>query len=136
MNEKVKITVSGTQKDAEGNKNNETQNETGRYFNKGNASYVLAQSIDGTSTSKYRFNHRSLEVTKDGNLSSKLCFEAGKEYTSLYKTPYGEILLTTCTKQYSLTQNNNTIRIFVSYQILSEGETVSDNEIEILINEQ
>ena len=134
MTENVKITLKGSQSDSLGNMDSEVFKEVGRFFKKENASYIIAtKEGDVSQTSRYKFNHRFLEVVKNGDISSKLYFEAGKEYRTTYRTQYGGIEISTFTKQVTITEENDNIRIFVEYTINSFGERISNNKIDILI---
>lgn len=129
MERSVEITIEGTQKDVDSNKNTINAKEKGRFFKKEKASYVIATSEDETQTSKYKFNHRFLEVTRNGDVTSKLYFEAGKEYTTRYRTPYGGIDISIVTSQYTIEESPEGVTVFAKYAILTQGEVVSENTL-------
>lgn len=121
MNENVSFKVKGIQTDVDGNQNIEKEENQGRYYNKNGNHYIMA---DGA---RYRFNHRSLEVVKNGDLNAKLIFENGQCRVCDYATPYGNFPLEFRTKQISLSESEREIEISVEYEIFNQDEFVSKN---------
>lgn len=135
MNSDIKITVKGTQIDPEGEKFTETTNQTGRFYKKNNVSYVICEDELSAQTARYKFNHRYLEVVKNGDVNAKLYFEASKEYSTVYRTRYGNMLLTFKTQTYSVIESEDKINLCAKYDIYdANGGFVSENIIEVIID--
>lgn len=128
MNENVSLKVKGIQTDMDGNQNIEREEYNGRYFVKNTNHYVIAD------TARYRFNHRSLEVVKNGDLNAKLIFENGQTRVCDYSTPYGRLPLEFRTKQISLSESEREIEMSVEYEIFNQGEFVSKNHTIISVS--
>ena len=68
-----------------------------------------------------------LEVVKNGDLQSKLIFEAGKCCDAMYKTPYGRMPFTFDTKQVSFKAEPDKMTVEVFYEIRNGGIKLSAN---------
>lgn len=148
MKKDITITVTGIQTDTDGNSNKDTTKEHGSYYLKNNIHYVMVQNEITGQTARYKFNHRYLEVVKNGDINSKLYFEAGKVFSSLYKTKYGQFEFTYKTDTLSIIESEDQIKISAKYGIysgsinnsdsmeslFSEDNLVSNNLIEIELN--
>ena len=135
MNKDVYITVVGSQTDLNDNKNTDTTKERALYFNKGNVHYVVVENEISAQNARYKFNHRYLEVVRNGDINAKLYFEAGKEYTGNYRTPYGRMFLTFKTNSVTISESPGKIKIYVDYSIHNESGIISDNQTEITIED-
>lgn len=98
-----------------------------QYFFKGTAHYLMSENEKTAHTARYKFNHRMLEVIKDGDLHGKLTFEAGKCCDAIYRTPYGRMPFTFDTKQISFIDEPNKMTLEACYDILNNGVKVSAN---------
>lgn len=133
MNKNISLTLKGSQIDPDGNKNTDITNETGKYYFKNNTHYVMTEDEVSTNSARYKFNHRYLEVVKNGDINSKMYFEAGKDHSSIYKTPYGRMPLTFRTNSLTITEKADTIEVSASYSLYSDNDIISNNQIDILI---
>lgn len=135
MTKDVKICVKGYQKDADGNENSDTTEETGLYYEKENLNFVIIENAAKKQSARYKFNHRFLEIVRNGELDSKLYFEGGKEYVSNYITPYGQMLLNFKTKSFSIEQSEKQIEITVCYDLFHNEKLLSENKTVVTIAE-
>ena len=133
MNKDIRIVVTGTQKNELGEISHETTKDKGQYFFRNNTHYVIVEDEMTAQSSRYKFNHRYLEVVKNGDINAKLYFEAGKDYTSEYRTPFGRMVLTFDTSSLTLCVTDEKIVVSASYVILSDGNVISDNTFEAVI---
>lgn len=133
MNNDIKLTVRGTQIDTNNEKNIDKSVEYGKYFKKNDVHYVFIEDEQNAHSARYKFTHRYLEVVKNGDVNAKLYFEASKKYTAVYRTPYGKMLLTFETIQLSLEEKDGMIRILSRYDIYNEDVLISNNTIDVLI---
>ncbi|HCH28566.1 MAG TPA: hypothetical protein DEW35_03560 [Ruminococcaceae bacterium] len=78
---------------------------------------------------------KTVTVTKDGGVRSRLIIEEGKENTCLYSTPAGAIELTIFGERvnYLLTESGG--EIFLCYIIRQNGADISKNSVTIKIKE-
>ena len=131
MEESVYIVVTGTQAMPGEEPSSEKIKDNARYFNRNKTHFVLIEDEVTAKCDRYKFNHRFLEVVRNGDINAKLYFEAGKTYTTDYRTPYGRMCLTFSTEQLTLFESDNEIHIDVKYKILNEDTLVSHNTIRI-----
>lgn len=143
MDKDIQITIKGVQKNPDAAPNIDINSddcyvdestEKGSYYNKNGTHFVLTEDEFSARTARYKFNHRYLEVVKNGDINTKLYFEAGKSITSIYKTPAGRMSLTFNTYNYSLHETAERIDVFAEYSIYNEDVHVSNNTIELHIN--
>lgn len=131
LDKDIELTIEGIQKDPDGNENKDITKETGKYYLKGQTHYVMTEDEVSAHSARYKFNHRFLEVVKNGDINSKMYFEAGKSYTSVYKTPYGRMELTFQTHQYTIYEKADTIEVSACYSLLNNNEIMSENHIKL-----
>lgn len=134
LNKDISLTLEGTQIDPDNNKNTDVIKETGKYYFKNNTHFVMTEDEALAHSARYKFNHRYLEVIKNGDINSKMYFEAGKEYSSIYRTPYGRMPLTFKTSSLTIIEKADTIEVSASYSLFSEDNLISNNQIKITIN--
>ena len=133
MNKDVVLTLIGEQTDEDNNRNVQKTKEFGMHFVKNDYHYVMIENEKTAQTARYKFNHRSLEIVRNGDLSSKLHFETGRRYDTIYKTPYGRMELGFETSRYSMDVMPNRIEISLLYTIFSGEQIVSKNKTTVII---
>lgn len=110
-----------------------------KFYQKNGSLYLLfdeASNENGAVIhSRIKYKAPLLELARTGAVTTHMTFEEGKEHMAEYVTPYGSVRLGILT--HSLTQScqngRNVIR--ADYSLTSEGEPVSEHEIEILFSE-
>ena len=130
----VKLIVTGIQTLTDGEQNKDCTEETGQYYNRNNTHFVLIEDERTAKCDRYKFNHRYLEVVKNGDIHAKLYFEAGKTYTAEYRTPYGRMKLTFATDQLYLHETEELLSVYAKYGIYSDDILVSDNTIDVKVH--
>ncbi len=133
MGNNIRITVKGTQKGPDGSSDSNSLTSDGMYFQRNGKHYVTVEDPQTKQNAKYKFNHRFLEVVRNNDLQSKLYYEAGKEYTSNYLTPYGRMLFTFCTDNYSIEETQSYIKVKLEYRIKSDGDVISENSTTVFV---
>ena len=138
MDKDIRLTVVGTQTDDSGHKDTQTTVSDGTYFVKGQKRYIfvkenLAGSDNMTGTTRYVFDHRSLEIVRNGDIKGSLVFEAGREHSVDYETSVGRLKLIFFTKGYCLTETENRIQITISYTISDENGVISNNHTGVTV---
>lgn len=137
MNRDVKIIVAGTQDDGSGNKTVTDFQTVGQYFERNGCRYLLYREQDTESkaitanTLKLRDN--VMELSRKGNIHSRMVFEAGQTHPTDYVTAWGVLQMEVCTEdlKYQWTETEAGIRI--TYRLLMAGEFLSRTELVIKI---
>lgn len=121
----VTVRLTGIQTGPEGISDTNETVEEGRMYDKNGFFYVL------TATTRYKFNHRSLEVVKNGDITTKILFEAGMSHTTLYDTSVGSFNFTFKTLGYSLSQKSGSCLVETDYEIEDRKVKISSNHIKL-----
>jgi len=75
-----------------------------------------------------------VELTKKGNYSTHMIFNAGKKSTTSYETPFGSLLLGIYTRSIRIKREEDIITIKIDYSLDVNYNTVSDCNVEITIS--
>ncbi len=135
MTEQVRITITGYQTNEEGETDTNETSALARYFFRNGAHHIVYEDEESANSARYRLSHRTLEVVKNGDLTSKMIFEAGRTFTSSYRTPYGRMMLTFITQQYSFFEENGTLRVETSYRITNDrNDLISKNRLILVVD--
>lgn len=134
MTKDVIIEVCGYQKNDAGEEDSSTTKERGSFFEKDGYKYILIENPETKTKARYKFNHRSLEIVRNGDVSSKLHFESTKDHTTRYVTPYGELLLTFKTQVLSIEEDPDEIRLELNYHLYNQDSFMSENRTIIIIS--
>ena len=119
----------------------EDVNETiaqGTYYNRGGKHYIIYDTYDDDSKieNMIKFNEDIVEVSRKGEITGKLIYEAGKKKRSLYTTPVGDMLMELDTHDINIDCRDEKIEAQIFYEIFVEGDKVSDNEVKIIVKEK
>ena len=74
-----------------------------------------------------------LELSRRGNITSRMVFETGKTHRTSYTTAYGTLILDISTEVMSEFWSESGATVHIRYQILAEGSLLSENELKIKI---
>lgn len=74
-----------------------------------------------------------IELVKRGEYNVNMVFGDGKENTSCYKTPFGEIFIGILTRSKQIVFLDDKLTIDIKYRLSMNGEYASDNEIRIIV---
>ncbi|MCH5343517.1 MAG: DUF1934 domain-containing protein [Acetatifactor sp.] len=137
MDRQVKVIIRGLHM---GEQSQDSQVETvvlAEYFQKNGSHYLFYQEkLEGFEQpvkNRIKFCPNIMELTRQGAVNVRMIFEAGKTHKSHYVMPYGELLLGIDTKLVTLKEHKDRIRVEVEYALELNGEHLSDNKMEILI---
>ncbi len=73
-----------------------------------------------------KFDAHSLEVSKSGPISSRLCFNVKTPYRTFYNTPYGQISLDINTQKITFEDHFGEVTLTVLYTMsMNETEPIS-----------
>lgn len=127
------VTVVLTTSQKIGNQRETDRMETaGEFFEKENSIHLL---YDEEKTKTHiRISGDTVHVHRFGELSGDLWFVEGDERDTRYETPYGRMMLTVET--HKILWDPKKMRLFIRYNILTEGQLISMNEMTIEMKER
>lgn len=135
MNERIKISLSSYQSTASGTEEMKVSTFgthfliNGRHFVKYNE-----ETEDGRGNKVLlKFDGNLFEMTKSGEVTSKLSFVAGLKTEGFYKTVYGIFSIETKTKKLDVEIGENAISINLEYELAIDGEFVAECRVEVKI---
>lgn len=136
MNRDVRITVTGTQDDG-GNETITEYEAFGQYFEKDGCRYLLYREKDADSdavtANTLKIKENVLELSRRGNIHSRMVFEAGQTHPSSYITACGTLQLEVCTEDLKCLWTEDRARVQITYRLLMAGAFLSRNELVIKI---
>lgn len=107
------------------------------YYLKNGKHYVLydevVEGVSGTVRNQIRIKDDLLEIQKSGIASTNLVFEKDKIHMTRYETPYGELMVGVFTKNMTVDETENDIRVNVNYELDINSDKVADCDIKIHI---
>lgn len=88
--------------------------------------------MEGTTT-MFRVKDAQVILTRTGTVSSQMVFEEGRQHTSLYETPYGELSvdIQTARLRHNLTERGGLLEI--RYSIAVEHTAAGRNRFKIRV---
>lgn len=136
MDKNISITVFGTQLNENGQKLLTEVAAEGQYFERGGCRYILYDETDPETLlvtgNTLKFKENMLELSRRGNITSRMVFETGKTHRTSYTTAYGTLILDISTEVMSEFWSESGA-VHIRYQILAEGSLLSENELKIKI---
>ena len=133
------VSVLGTQTFADGDGREEIKTESrGTYYQKNGAHYVLyeehAEGADQPIKTRLILRGGELRLSRSGYVCAELFFAAGKKNQTAYRTPFGEMTLTTHTSALEITESRDELRILVYYGTEMNGAYLADAKLEMRIS--
>lgn len=109
----------------------------GTYYQRGSKHYVLYEELledtaDITKCTLEMSDHK-IDIIKRGANNVHMVFEQGKKNTTLYGTPYGDLLVGVYTTMIQVTEEEERITADVEYSLDINYAHVSDCQIQIKI---
>lgn len=138
MRKEVQLTLTGMQRDEEGQENITRLSARAEYYLKDGSHYILYeenQPASGLTKNTIKFKSNLLEVTKRGAVNSRMVFEKGKEHMMDYATPFGLLRLGVLTHEIVSRQSENSLKIQAHYSLTQEGQPFSYCKITINIQD-
>jgi len=137
VNRDVRITLSGTQRDKDGNETVTRCRVSGQYFERNGGHYLLYEEQCGESETMTRntlkIRDNILELTRKGAVSSHMLFEAGMTHPGDYTLPYGSLSLKVHTEDLKCLWAETEASIHIDYCLWTAGELLSKNKLHIKI---
>ncbi|MEF9971262.1 MAG: DUF1934 domain-containing protein [Oscillospiraceae bacterium] len=136
----VIISIKGTQSDPNGD-NNAIELVTDGLFGYENGescfSYMESEltGLEGTKTT-FAISPMGVVMSREGSLSSRMIFEAGKKHCFLYETPFGSATMGVNTKRVSCDINEHGGNMEIDYVVDFQHSMVGHNMFKINVREQ
>ena len=131
MTKDVLITVSGVQKDIDDEPIELVT--VGTYYLKNGKHYVLhdEQPEDNGPVTKniVKFYENHFEMTKKGGNHSFLVFDKGEHTSMVYHTPAGPMQISVMTKELSMEETEEELRVYVKYSLDINYNFISQCEV-------
>lgn len=137
MKKNVVITVRGLQRQVDEDEPVEVIS-AGTYLRKDDTHYLSYEEADedGKITkNRIKITPSSIEMTKQGGITTQMIFIKGQKHFACYETPFGELTLGMTTKSIKVTEENNQISAALRYDLEVNGAHVSECELDIEVKE-
>lgn len=133
----VIITVRGMQPEVDAEEPIEVIS-TGTYHCKAGTHYLRYEEADDEgriTKNRITITENSVELTKQGAVTTQMFFTKGEQNFSCFQTPFGELLLGMTTKSLTLTQSEQLFQVRLVYGLEINGVHVSECELAIEVIE-
>lgn len=136
MKKNVVITVRGLQR--------RTDDEpievisAGTYLRKESVHYLSYEEADedGKITkNRIKITPDSIEMTKQGGVTTQMVFVIGQKQYSCYSTPFGDLTLGMTTKQIKVAEEDRKLSASLRYDLEVNGTHLSECELDIEVKE-
>ena len=137
MKKNVVITVRGLQRQVDEDEPIEVIS-AGTYLRKADTHYLSYEEADedGKITkNRIKITPESIEMTKQGNITTQMIFMEGKKQYTCYETPFGELTLGMTTKRIKITEEEQQIAAELRYDLEVNGAYMSECELDINVKE-
>jgi uncharacterized beta-barrel protein YwiB (DUF1934 family) len=91
--------------------------------------------MEGTTTS-FEIRGKRVLLTRSGKVNSQMIFEEGRQYTSFYETPYGDLTIDICTSSLKCTMTERGGLLEVHYTIAVEHTETGRNSFRVRVREK
>lgn len=130
-NKKVLVVLTTSQK-VDGQYDTDRMETAGDLFFKEDSVHLIYN--EANTKTHIRISGQTVHVHRLGELSGDLWFVEGDERDTRYETPYGRMVLTVDT--HKLNWDPKKLRLQIRYNILSNGDLLSMNEMTIEMREK
>lgn len=138
MKKKVRLTLTGRQRDEAGQENITELSADAEYYERNGSRYILYEE-NGTDTgciqSVIKLKDRLLELTRKGSVNTRMVFEEGREHIADYITPLGTLQLGIATSSVCSKQAGDCLEIHTDYDLTDRGHILSHCNISIKIQD-
>ena len=137
MKKNVVITVRGLQRQVDDEEPVEVIS-AGTYLRKDDTHYLSYEEADedGKITkNRIKITPDSIEMTKQGGITTQMIFVKGQKQYACYATPFGELTLGMTTKRIKVTEENQQLFAALCYDLEVNGSHVSECELDIEVKE-
>lgn len=133
----VTLTLTGIQTHESGERDINTTTALAEYSAKDDSHYIFFEEKGANASlikSTIKFKNNSLELTKKGNVTTRMVFEAGQEFVSDYATPFGTMQMGIITHSVECHFKKGLPQIRASYTLTSQGQPLTENVIIIKLS--
>lgn len=137
MKKNVVITVRGLQRQVDEDEPVEVIS-AGTYLRKDDTHYLSYEEADedGKITkNRIKITPDSIEMTKQGGITTQMIFMMDQKQYACYETPFGELTLGMTTKHIKVTEENRQLFAALRYDLEVNGSHVSECELDIEVKE-
>ncbi len=137
MKKNVVITVRGLQRAVDDNEPVEVIS-AGTYLRKSDVHYLSYEEADedGKITkNRIKITPESIEMTKQGGITTQMIFVRGQKQYACYATPFGELTLGMTTKYIKVTDEEQQVSAELRYDLEINGAHMSECELDINVKE-
>ena len=137
MKKNVVITVRGLQRQVDEDEPVEVIS-AGTYLRKDDTHYLSYEEADeeGKITkNRIKITPDTIEMTKQGGITTQMIFLMGQKQYACYETPFGELTLGMTTKRIKVTEENGQLFAALCYDLEVNGSHVSECELDIEVKE-
>ena len=137
MKKNVVITVRGLQRQVDEDEPVEVIS-AGTYLRKDDTHYLSYEEADedGKITkNRIKITPDTIEMTKQGGITTQMIFMMGQKQYACYETPFGELTLGMTTKRIKVTEENGQLFAALCYDLEVNGSHVSECELDIEVKE-
>ena len=137
MKKNVVITVRGLQRQVDDDEPVEVIS-AGTYLRKDDTHYLSYEEADedgNITKNRIKITPSSVEMTKQGGITTQMIFVKGQKQYACYATPFGDLTLGMTTKHLNLAEDNQQILIALRYDLEVNGTHMSECELDIEVKE-
>ena len=138
MKKKVRLTLTGRQRDEAGQENITELSADAEYYERNGSRYILYEE-NGTDTgciqSVIKLKNGLLELTRKGSVNTRMVFEEGREHVTDYITPLGTLQLGIATFLIYSKQSEGCLEIHTQYDLTDRGHILFHCNIFIKIQD-
>lgn len=137
MKKNVVIIVRGLQRAVDEDEPVEVMS-AGTYLRKDDTHYLSYEEADedGKITkNRIKITPSSVEMTKQGGVTTQMIFVLGHKHYACYTTPFGELTLGMTTTQITVTEEKNELSVALRYDLEINGSFMSECELDIDVKE-
>ena len=137
MKKNVVITVRGLQAEVNADEAIEVIS-AGTYLRKGEMHYLSYEEADedGKITkNRIKISPDSIEMTKQGTITTQMFFAMGNKQYSCYTTPFGDMTLGISTKSIKVEEEESSLQVNLRYGLEVNGTHLSDCALDIKVKE-
>ncbi|MCR5108243.1 MAG: DUF1934 domain-containing protein [Lachnospiraceae bacterium] len=137
MNREVTINITGSSSTEEGIFEEISVSEKGVYKHQGGMNYISYYETDEETKevihNLIKLDGSHMEHTKRGMTDTVLRFEEEKEHETVYRTPYGELIMKVKTYKYEFENDRDAICANIEYELYLNGSSFGTRNIMIEI---
>lgn len=87
-------------------------------------------------TNLMKIEKSSVQITKKGAVTTKMCFEAGRRHIGSYQTPFGNFHMQIDTERLAVKETSQAVRVDIVYHLSLNGSAVSQCIIQLEIKNE